>query len=91
MKLRRFFAAEDVEAGVGGVAGGTDTGGLGVAALAGGIVAEGGASVDADFGGGRGGGGGGGGGGMYDWAEEEEPPIDIEAADVDAIVAKLLS
>ena len=91
MKLRRFFAADDVEAGVGGVAGGADTGGVGVAALAGGIVAEGGASVDADFGGGRGRGGGGGGGGVYGWAEGEKPPPDIEAADLDAIVAELLS
>ena len=81
MKLHRFFAAEDVEAGVGSAAGGADTGGVGVAALAGGIVAEGGAGVDADFGG----------GGVHGWAEEEEPPPDIEAADVDAIVAELWS
>ena len=39
-----------------------------VADHAGGIFAQGGASVDADFG------GGGGGGGMYGWKEDEEPP-----------------
>ena len=64
---------------------------MGVAALAGGIVAEGGASVDADFGGGGGGSEGGEGGGVCGWAKEEEPPLDIEVADVDAIVAELLS